>query len=674
MNPYLIAPRVAAYDYEVYSAPLPATRTVDGFAIDVPPDFRGRLTIAELNGTAAILPSSTNSSSSSGEEYVLRRIEIRKPGRQPPGHSQVISRDIEAVLIHEAVAASGRWLSVIVPFQSSGNHGSFLSMMDGSVLPSAVSQTTVFENPHGLDIDSALNSASFFAFWDVLPTMCAPPSARSGPDVQARILMRSSALPIEHSLFQRLDQALKNVVTPLAVDMMASTWTMASCSVTSSCSNVQVPATASHSALSEAQTLLSQAVAEVRQREDLMNTAKANMDACAAFMRQFPTLHHTCRDGNFSAYSSALDDLHSASDEMEQLTTKVNDLRTQITSANNTHWDADAPPLSSASSTSTATPSAALLISAGGYVVSEGEASMAFTDLSGAEDCSVLQRSPVDISTALSRHPTAVVGDSLKPVMFTHMDRAMGSVEAHAVQTRLRITPSLPAQLSGKSLLNLGAMVVDGSQKAISYIDIYTPGQHALDGSVSAAEVHLVHEPSHIEDSTVTVAVRLGVGVEDTANAWLESLMNSSAMSTARWHDGSAVQAEAVAGLGQLHAALQAGTLEKFYSYSGTSTAPPCRPTRWFVVEDAGFLSRRQLSALKSMTSRPKKRALFKARGVSIGPGTVKGHVGHEHLLRRGAGKPTLRGGLEAPSVMEVRAVEQHQLGEEAPRTRQSGA
>jgi len=648
MNPYLIAPVVVAFDYDFYSSPMTATRTASGYAVDVPAEMHGSLQLAPLNGTAANL-GVDNSTGMYPEEYILRRIEIRKPGRQPPGSSQVLKRDFEVLLTHEAAIESGRWLSVILPFSVSDKHGSILSMIDGSFLPTIETETTVLQNNMGVDLNTAFNDATFLTFWDMLPTSCAPPSKRSGPDAHARILMRSASLPVHQSVYEQLYAVLNHVQTPLAVDVRKSIWTMPTCPLLDGCKDVTVPDMASLSELGHAQTLLTQAVEEVRERQNLSEKARVAMVECASYMKLHSEIGLDCRDGNYSEYSAAMEDLHAAQDEMLQCNMRVSSLEQHIASANNTYWDEGAPPYPdwileeaniSIVANTTPAPSEAVFLAEGGLLVLHGEEHGEFMDLSSEQDCSVLQRSPVDISTAANANPTTVLGENMRPLEFRFSEGA--SLQVTNLGTRLRVVRPRDGRQQ------LGHMVVNGFPQEISYVEIYSPGQHALDGSVSAAELQLVHVPDDEQKAVTAVAVRLAVSEEAADNEWLESLLSSglhaSATDSRQMEQSQEVYFPT---LGSLHKSLKVGRVDKFYSYTGTLTGPPCRPATWFVFEEPGRISRRQWQALASMRSKPIHRSIFKAHEVSVGPGTVRGRVGRKRLWHGKGSRPALRGGIK---------------------------
>lgn len=116
----------------------------------------------------------------------------------------------------------------------------------------------------------------------------------------------------------------------------------------------------------------------------------------------------------------------------------------------------------------------------------------------------------------------------------------------------------------------------------------HTPSEHAIDGSLAAAEMHLVHQSN--DGAYAVVGVMIQEGAEN-------------AVFTPVWDYLPAAEAEAetVAGVSVNAAALLADQLT-YYTYPGSFTTPPCTEgVSWFVLTTPIEMSADQISAFNSI-------------------------------------------------------------------------
>ena len=145
----------------------------------------------------------------------------------------------------------------------------------------------------------------------------------------------------------------------------------------------------------------------------------------------------------------------------------------------------------------------------------------------------------------------------------------------------------------GESRLRAG-----GAEYGLHDAHIHYPSEHALDGRLSAAEMHLVHMGEGGEIAVVGLMFDVG----DDANPFIENLLGAlpAAGEEAELTDGATADGAAVAGLNV------AATLPKargYYAYTGSLTTPPCSEgVRWFVMAEIGAMSQAQLDSLKRLT------------------------------------------------------------------------
>jgi len=129
-------------------------------------------------------------------------------------------------------------------------------------------------------------------------------------------------------------------------------------------------------------------------------------------------------------------------------------------------------------------------------------------------------------------------------------------------------------------------------------VELKLPGEHSVDGHVPVAELQLIHhrqsqggEAKHAP--VIVLAVRLEEAKDGEDNPWLEALVNTLPRVDEAMEVYGAPLWTAATGL------TATSGIPPYYRYDGVTTSPPCSAAQWFMLEDTGFVSPRQLDALK---------------------------------------------------------------------------
>jgi len=583
-------------------------------ALEMPSIFEGGFI---LNASSAVGGSGDEFET---EAYVLRRIEIRKPGRNPPGRGQVLPHVLEAALVHQQVNGP-HWANVVVGFDVLPAADPELDVLTPLVagqpeLPSTHGDRRPLLMRDELDLNVIFYNATFLSFWSELPTTC----GASTPDVNARFLMRSAVLPIASNTFNSLLLALQSVPDSPPVDSPAVAWHMQACASGSTCTRHSAPD--SQAELTQAETLQSQAVMELRERRQLLDVALNELE------------NGTASTGAYRTAVSARDDLRSAEAELSSVRRRVDLLTEQTAVVSSAAWDSHRPQTNATSTPDedSATANSTAFLSAIGRLSVD------------TDNCNALQRSPVDIKTDKAMDPSLISQGLSEPIQFKPASLATvgGGVAAgeaspptwHVANLGSSLRVSVPA---GASKSALGAIVVNGIARDVAYMDVHAPSEHTVDGQPSALELQLFHDP-HDDMPFVAVALRFRITTED--NPWLAPLVAALPLV----HQ----QAETVGKpLAELHSAISEGPTAKYYRYDGTLTSPPCHAAQWYVLEDMGHISVQQLAhvkaALATQRAEPKKR--FEANFVVIGMQRLISQigVGSDGMVQPGSHKQELR-------------------------------
>mmetsp|Transcript_10365 Transcript_10365/g.18551 ORF Transcript_10365/g.18551 Transcript_10365/m.18551 type:complete len:652 (+) Transcript_10365:220-2175(+) len=583
-NPMLVAPVSLHFDYDTLASPLSARLLPDGLAIEMPDDYTGGFTFKAADDS--------EDPSGNGEEYVLQRMMIR---RAQLG-AQVLPHSYEVALLHKLVGGS-TWANVLVPVEvvNSGTSVSLLSVVEHSDLPTNIGQES-YVLTHAsqlLKVNEVFQDADFLHFWRAMGTQC-------GNLTQARFLMRSKAVSAEWELGHLLEPMLQllDKVDPELVS--GDAWVMNTCSPSGQCTtNVAQTPEEAQTYQANTEQLREQAEAEVKEREQLLQAAMAT--------------------GNNAQVEAAAKDLQAATDELAQITKYATTVSNQTSSGQSAVWDADKDAVitdTSSNSSSTGNQTQALI---------SLHNKLATPELSST-DCSAMRQSPVAIQTQKVVDPGMISPDFREPIGFK--SSATSPVQVQRLHNALRISPQ-PGASSTSNPMPMGAVLAQRLAQGVSYVDVHVPGQHAVDGELTAAEVQIVHIPSGSRPAA-SLAVRLSVTDEDMDNEWLESIIPNILDSQ---EESSSSMGE-MAQLTLLHPALEAGRIERYFRYDGTETTPPCRETAWYILEEAGYISSRQLAALREALGNPGAPALFRAGPVVMGAQTLIAKVQPSSGLR----------------------------------------
>ena len=123
---------------------------------------------------------------------------------------------------------------------------------------------------------------------------------------------------------------------------------------------------------------------------------------------------------------------------------------------------------------------------------------------------------------------------------------------------------------------------------------LHSPSEHLIEGESFAAELHLVHTDS---DGKLAM-VGLLFGLVEPNPVVLEILAAAPPV-------GGEVVTEGIA----LNAAGYAPGESGHYTYEGSTTTPPCvEPVDWYVMRQAGTVSRQQVDSLLALSGGPNNR------------------------------------------------------------------
>eukprot|EP00927_Polykrikos_kofoidii_P085679 TRINITY_DN9382_c0_g1_i2.p1 TRINITY_DN9382_c0_g1~~TRINITY_DN9382_c0_g1_i2.p1 ORF type:complete len:672 (-),score=98.04 TRINITY_DN9382_c0_g1_i2:395-2410(-) len=560
-NPALVAPAKLHHNYPVYGNPVEAEFTGDVIGIPIPADFAAGFSLIQSAGDG--------SNGTTTEQYVLRRMEIRKAAKVPEGIGQVLSHAMELALVHEQVGGS-YWANVIIPFTVSGDstYDLLFPLVYGATMPTQVGQREpmVLSGAQKLMLNASfVGDTSFHHFWTTLPTTCL------GRTVQARQFMRRKVLNIGFETYDVLMSTLANAPDYPPFDPAPMTWIVGTCGLDGACSVPSVPDLTTQ--LTEAYSLRSRAVTEFRERKALMD------QKYAALVNGTGNAVELLKEA-----TAARNDLRTADTELKSATTYADQLERWSNESNGANWDADAPQQTlGTTSAPIAPPTSSTAPSA---------SNPSLLDVSQSGSCVSHKLSPVDIETARVVDPGQISLELRQPLTF-FWDRSSPvlplRVGVEHGRVRVRASP-------GPKSSPLGAVFLGGQQRVFSYVDLMIPGEHAVDGKVGLVELQLVHlPPSGAVYPAVAISLRLDIGRQD--NSWLEALLQERLIS------GSEVLVNGTH-LTEVHQLFANNSVERYFRYDGTLTSPPCLSAQWFVVEATGELSQRQLAILsKSVAS-----------------------------------------------------------------------
>lgn len=587
-NKGLVAPVQVEFSYMEYGAPIQALLTQSSISMQLPGDYLGGFVLEEfLASNITVSP----------EAYRLVRIEIRKPGKNVPGHLQQLPHGLEVALVHQEVGGD-RWANVVVGVEVVSGADSDVDlltpMLTGSSMPARIGDSGIlFSNPGSImDLNPVWYNATFLHFWGKLPTDC-------GALADTRFFMRTATMPTIQATYDTLLRALQ--LSPDAAPLVASddAWLVQACPSGSTCARLTPLDPAKD--LAQYQQMQSIAVQELRERRHILDDALGDLEIQ--------------KKGALERAYSARDDLRSAESQLQSLTDKVSSMKTQAALVGSSVWDSKAPGGSlvirhNTSAVGTGIPNGTSLISSDSGLPA-----------SASETCDSAGRSPIDVDTEDVIDPTLVSRSLLEPLQFklsglsTNASLIVPPLLIENFGNRLRITA--PHSAKGIAGGPLGAIVANGLMQGVSYIDVHIPGEHAIDGQVAAMELQLFHQPVESGKPLVAVALRFDAqdGDHGGDNAWLGPIADAQPLAELRHAAGRP--------LAELHRVLAEGSTTAYFRYDGTATSPPCRAAQWLVVRDAGKVSGRQLASLKGVLpgspTDGEGRARFRARPVALG-------------------------------------------------------
>ncbi|CAK9036120.1 unnamed protein product [Durusdinium trenchii] len=571
-NPQLVAPVLLKYDFLEYKSPLMSTLTDNALVIQAPADI-----------TANFVLTSPDSNTTAEQKYRLQSIQLRKPALVAEGTKQELSHELEVVLVHREGTGS-RFANVIVPIEVSAEPSLDLlaPLLDQAELPSEVGELQpVLVSMLPLKLANVFANVSFQHFWAEVKTSC------NGGSAGARIFMRNQTIATSKSRLQRVLNMLQYAPEQLPTLPPTQTWLVQPCPRGGSCA-FPTPTNLTPQLL-EAQAALANDSTKLQ-------TAKQAMDESLLALTGNGT--EIANDVYTTAVRSR-DHLRNAQAAVDGASRTVETLQAQIDSAASAVWDSDAPPVGSGDSRTTTSTSTTTAISP----AVSAKPSMLATGIS-VHDCSMQAASPVEVDLAKTEHVDAGSGESSEALLFWRLSATPGlpPAEAAAAESaavapelhvanlgdRLRITP-----VDQKPLM---VLLVHGLELPISFVEVSVPGQHALAGKRSAAEIQLVHMPS---DASKAVAVAMQMDTSQDENAWFQHLGDSLPRA------GMTKEVQGADPM-MMHPAFGRGVAGHFFRYDGRLLQDSsCARIRWHVLEERGHLSSSQLQALRQVLRPP---------------------------------------------------------------------
>mmetsp|Transcript_52522 Transcript_52522/g.151367 ORF Transcript_52522/g.151367 Transcript_52522/m.151367 type:complete len:733 (-) Transcript_52522:85-2283(-) len=572
-NPALTAPVAVTYNYDVYHNPLEAEMTGEAISISVPPDMFASFNMSDEQGAPQ-------------EQYVLRSMELRKPGQLPEGSSQVLSHVLELVLLHESAARKGTWATVVLPLAVAVDPIDDLlsSLLAGSRLPEDYGQreSLLMREAQPLDLASAFKDAAFLTYWTTLPSRCI--GADASP---ARQLLRNSTLDVSQTTFSAALKALREAPAAPPLPSPTDAWLVRACPVPgagglpSPCKPMEAEDLSQP--LLEAQTLQAQALSNLRAKKEAMDAALLALNNATS--------------ESYNNAVSAKDSLRDAEAELDAAAGNVARYEVWQNQAQRAVWSPVPPRTDGADSSAGPPPSGAALLAAsrarraGG---AQGGAAARRGPLQG--DCLALGLSPVALlsATASKQAPVGAVqqaiGFSVSQEKSSATSKRPSDAQLRAFNTGEYVRIVVPPHAGAA----LGSFTVGGRSRAITFADLHVPGEHTVDGRAADAELQLVHLPKS-GGPAIAVSLLFDSTKEGADNAGLASFV--AAMPRPRREGPIDAGPEAFAAT---HAVVTRGSAERYFRYNGTLTRSPCRVAEWFVVADRGAIGEGQVAALRA--------------------------------------------------------------------------
>jgi len=118
---------------------------------------------------------------------------------------------------------------------------------------------------------------------------------------------------------------------------------------------------------------------------------------------------------------------------------------------------------------------------------------------------------------------------------------------------------------------------------------LHAPSEHAINGKLAAAELHLVHRNNLLDLAVVGVLVQVGTPV----NTALDTILLNAPLTEGGIELGGLLNAKSVL-------PMQVG----YYTYSGSLTTPPCSEgVRWFVLKNPVFVTQEAIDRFHAIIS-----------------------------------------------------------------------
>ncbi|XP_019158495.1 PREDICTED: alpha carbonic anhydrase 1, chloroplastic-like [Ipomoea nil] len=194
-------------------------------------------------------------------------------------------------------------------------------------------------------------------------------------------------------------------------------------------------------------------------------------------------------------------------------------------------------------------------------------------------------------------YATCSSGSSQSPINIVNGEAVINS-NLNALDIQFRDSVSATLVNNGFNVLmrfdgDAGELVFGGKNFALKQMHWHSSSEHQVDGTQYAGEIHLVHNAA--DSSVAVVSVLLQSGQSDPIIAkvqqQLDELPNKQSNESPPEIALGNVNIQELSGL---------TTTDKYYTYTGSLTTPPCTEgVTWIVIEKIGSISNDQVEALK---------------------------------------------------------------------------
>ena len=196
------------------------------------------------------------------------------------------------------------------------------------------------------------------------------------------------------------------------------------------------------------------------------------------------------------------------------------------------------------------------------------------------------QQSPIDIPTQVTKgnkklsihyqpSPMVIVNDGVTDLMLGQIETIIN--DCHGIQLNLATDQD--------------TITFDGENYRLVQFHIHIPSENKIHGKSYPLEIHFVHQGENGTIAVIGVVAKLG-----KANPVVEKIIDN----LPKQKD----KAQAITG-GHIHPGQLIPHPERYYSFMGSLTTPPCAEgIQWIVIQDSLTVSAAQIKKLQTMSGK----------------------------------------------------------------------